>query len=155
MRAMPGRIPWVFDVTRPSSTHVLTLHSFVGCEIMLRIRYELAIGWMIDRFNADDPRLERRVVFVRVPNELKFSGGRSDDEHALRVMQLARYLLEEVTQIVGMVVFRGCALGMSMDAMGRDFDHALFRRIVDVKKVRLMVIDPHNDAANGAHGCFV
>jgi hypothetical protein len=120
-------------------------------EVVLDVRDELSVRGMIRGLDPDDALLERRRVFVEIPQEMQLRSRRSHDEDLLGARESLGDLGEEVVQVVGVMVLVGRPLGVAMEVVrGRPDKRLVKARGAYVKNARLLVIYP--DSRTGMKG---
>ena len=71
------------------------------------VRNNLAIGGVIDRFQANDPRFKRRVSLVKISQENQLCNGWTDNQNLIGALQCVRDGVKETMLVVWMIV-RSC-----------------------------------------------
>src|SRR5580692_9881650 len=121
-------------------------------EIPAHVSHQLSIGRVVDRLDARDLRLERRIVLLQVSEEVKLRHRRPEQQNLVCTHQLGRHLVEEPVLVVRMVVGPGLLVlraAMEVVVRGRN------RRLIeggggDMKNLRLVVIDPDGEFLHAA-----
>lgn len=116
----------------------------VVVKIVTDVSDQSPIGGVIGRLDTDDSLLERRVVLLRISEEMHLRHRRPHQQNRSRSRERLGHLVKEAVLIVGMVVSPGLLiLGMAVDVMIRRLNLRFVEgRCINVKNFRLVVIDP-------------
>ena len=119
-------------------------------KVLTNVRDQLAIRRVVGRLEADDARLERGVVLVRVTEKAQLRHGRSNDQNLVSTRQRGRDRLEEPVLVVRMVVGpRLLILRMTMHVVVGRMDGGLVEgRGLDVKDLGLVLVHPHRHSSH-------
>lgn len=113
-------------------------------KIRLRIRYQLAIGGMVNRFNAHNVVRKRQRFTVQVVDKMQLRRRRSNQQHSIGAVQQRNNFRKEVLFILRMRL--SVAAGMTMmRAVQRCLHHVACARIRrNLKYARFFVVEPND-----------
>lgn len=113
-------------------------------KIRLRERYQLAIGWMVHRFNPHNVACQRERFAVHVVKKMQFRRRRPDQQHGFGAVQQRDNFRKEMLFILRMR-FRVAARMAMMRAVQRCLHHIACARIRrNLKYARFFVVEPND-----------
>ncbi len=122
-------------------------------EVMPRMRHQLIVRGMVDRFHRDHPIKHLRVVAVQVFDEPQLGLPRPGNQNFMRVAQRLCYGVVEMFIFLRLARADGVGLVMQMLMRVRrvhdGFAHMFW---IDEEHMRLVVVDPDRGVFRRIHG---
>lgn len=121
--------------------------SVAPIEVLPRVRNELPVARVIDRFDPDDSGFERLLVLVHEPKKFELRRRRPDNENLFVAFERPPDVMKETLHFFGVflalpVLFRVLVMNV---VLGRQDGCLIDFARLNLKNARFLVVDPHGD----------